>query len=150
MPGKAATRAQSYSRQSGCMSTEHLHCLSNCLIESKHNLLSTSLQLKCIKLVEGHLHSKYVIQQETLCWNMVLTQICFSYLQISFTFFVVYSFTFFSHFFLLGTLSLQERVPTNPFLPGPETYLYQCFKSLATMRNIYISKFVLASKHGCP
>lgn len=59
-------------------------------------------------------------------------------------------FHFFFTFFLLGTLSLQERVPTNPFLPGPETYLYQCFKSLATMRNIYISKFVLASKHGCP
>lgn len=36
-----------------------------------------------------HLHSKYVIHYETLCWNMVLTQFCFSYLQTLYTFFVL-------------------------------------------------------------
>lgn len=45
---EAAIRAQSCSRHSGCMNTKYPHCLSNCLIQSKHNLLSTSLQLKCI------------------------------------------------------------------------------------------------------
>lgn len=115
---EAATRAQSYSRHSGCMSTEHPQCLSNCLIQSKHNLHSTSLQLKCIKLVEGHLHSKCVIQYETLCWNMVLTQFGSSCLQILFIF-----------------LFSQQRVPINPFLPGPETCLYQCFKPLTTKRR---------------
>lgn len=86
---EAAIKAQSCSRYSGCMSTKHPHCLSNCLIQSKHNLLSKSLQLKCIKLVEGHLHSKDVLPYETLCWNMGLTHFCFSCLQTLFTFFVL-------------------------------------------------------------
>lgn len=101
----------------------------------------------------------------------------------------------------LRFLFSQKRVSTDPFLPDPETCLYQCFKPPATkgaaqrqweqtkapgahtcytssetarpswgkrvssrrleskaspsrvyspVRSIYISKFVLASKHGCP
>lgn len=93
---EAATRAQSFSEAlwlprfcAGCISTKPPLCLSNCLMQSKHNFLSTSLQLKYIKLVGGYLHCENVPQYEALCWNIVLTRICFSWSQTPFALFVL-------------------------------------------------------------
>lgn len=177
---KAATSTQSYSRHSSCMSTKHPHCLSNCLIQSKHNLLSASLQLKCIKLVEGHLHSKYVIQYETLCWNMVVTHFCFSCLRTPFTFFVLPA-KIIHKSFSPWSLSLPvfqtpghketwsvsvrtKALGAQPWYTSGETAHPSWGKKgqqqeagrqsiisrlYSPVRSIYISKFVLVSKHGC-
>lgn len=107
---EAAIRAQSCSRHSGCMNTKYPHCLSNCLIQSKHNLLSTSLQLKCI----------YICTVNTL---LGMRHYAGTWSSLSFTFLVSkYSIDF---------LFSQQGVPTNSFLPGPETCLYH----LATKRH---------------
>lgn len=187
---EAAARAQSFSQAlwlqrfcAGCISTKRPHCLSNCLMQSKHNLLSTSLQLKCIKLVGGYLHSKNVIQYETLWWNIVLTRICFSCPQTPFALFV------------LPAKSTHNSFPPwswNVSLPVLQTPSYEghggvsvgtkaqgaqpCYTRSETaclsrgrrvssrrleneasplrvyspVRSIYISEFVLVSKHGCP
>lgn len=164
------------------MSSKHPHCLSNCLIQSKHNLLSASLQLKCIKLVEGHLHSKYVIQYETLCWNMVLTHFCFSCLRTPFTFFVLpakiihKSFSPWSWNLSLPVFQTPGHKETwsvsvgtkalgaQPWYTSGETAHPSWGKKgqqqeagrqsiisrlYSPVRSIYISKFVLVSKHGC-
>lgn len=186
---QAADRAQSFSKALwlhrvcvGCISTKRPHCLSNCLTQSKHNLLSTSLQLKYIKLVGGYLHSFYVTQYEALGDNTAV-------------------FAFLAPKHRLDFLFAQKRVSAASFLPDAGTRLCRCFRPAAAkgtaqrqreqtkapgahtrytssetahpsrgkrvrsrrlgskaspsrvyspVRSIYISKFVLVSKHGCP
>lgn len=186
---EAATRAQSFSKAlwlqrfcAGCISTKRPHCLSNCLMQSKHNLLSTSLQLKCIKLVGGYLHSKNVIQYETLWWNIVLTHICFSCPQTPFALFVLpaksthNSFPPWSWNVSLPVLQTPSykghgRVSGNKgtgssalshqeWNTGPSRGKRVSSRRLeneasplrvySPVRSIYISEFVLVSKHGCP
>lgn len=114
---EAASRAQSFSKApwlhrlcAGCTGTECPHCLSNCLMQSKHNLLSTSLQLKYIKLVGGYLHSENVTHCEALGWNAVV-------------------FAFLAPKHHLAFLFSQKGVSAAPFLPDPEMCLYQCLQT---------------------
>lgn len=107
---EAATRAQSCSRHSGCINTKYPHCLSNCLVQSKHNLLSTSLQLKCIYVCT--VNTLFGMRHYAGTWSSL-------------------SFTFLISKHSIHFLFSQQRVPTNHFFPGPETCLYH----LATKRR---------------